>query len=170
MTHHVKTGVVADTRIVSELIFRDPSRPPSPWLQTVVPYITGKSIYVSHITVAELLAAAKNASPVVGHVDAVRGQIALLQVQWPTMEIVEAYSDLKANLPKGHRLADKSAEADRWIAATALTLDLPVISNDNAYDEVAGLDFIYVPPISNNQAKKRAVVQAAGLPVRDVKA
>lgn len=157
MTHHVETGIVADTRIISELIIRDPLKPPSAWLQTVIPHITGKSIYVSHITVAELLAAAKNATPVAGHVAAVRGQIALLQVQWPTMEVIERYSDLKATLPPGHRLAAKTAEADRWIAATALTLNLPVISNDNAYDDVMGLSFVYVPPISNNQANKQAV-------------
>ena len=156
MTHRVESELVADTRIVSELIFRDPMKPPSAWLQSVVPHITGKSLFVSHITVSELLAAAKKAAPVAGHVDAVRAQIALLKVQWPTMEVVERYSDLKANLPNGHRLAAKAAEADRWIAATALTLNLPVISNDNAYDDVPGLGFIYVPPLSNNAAKKAA--------------
>lgn len=153
MKHEVHAGVVADTGVVSELIYRDNTRPPSAWLKTVLPHITGKAIYCSHITVAELMAAAKHPGAVQGRIDVLRGQIALLRVEWPTMEIVERYSDLKAQLSKGHRLAAKAAEADRWIAATALVLDLPVLSNDGAYANVPDLHHIYVPPLSNNAAK-----------------
>ncbi|MFN0028339.1 MAG: type II toxin-antitoxin system VapC family toxin [Acidimicrobiales bacterium] len=39
----------------------------------------------------------------------------------------------------GHPLGQKIHEADRWIAATALHLELDLITDDNVFADVAGL-------------------------------
>jgi predicted nucleic acid-binding protein len=36
-------------------------------------------------------------------------------------------------------LAQREHDADRWIAATALRLDIPLVSNDGNFTDVPGL-------------------------------
>jgi predicted nucleic acid-binding protein len=40
----------------------------------------------------------------------------------------------------GHPLAQKVHEADRWVASTALALDLELIAGDGIFEDVPGLD------------------------------
>lgn len=44
-----------------------------------------------------------------------------------------------ARLRVGHALAQRTHEADRWIAATALRLGVPLVSDDQIFQEVPGL-------------------------------
>jgi predicted nucleic acid-binding protein len=41
---------------------------------------------------------------------------------------------------QGHALAQRGHNADRWIAATAIRLGIPLVSNDKIYRNVPGLD------------------------------
>jgi predicted nucleic acid-binding protein len=40
----------------------------------------------------------------------------------------------------GHALAQKIHEADRWVAATAVALNLELVAGDGIFENVAGLD------------------------------
>jgi predicted nucleic acid-binding protein len=39
----------------------------------------------------------------------------------------------------GHALAQREHNADRWIAATAVRLEIPLVSNDTIFQAVPGL-------------------------------
>ena len=41
----------------------------------------------------------------------------------------------------GHALGQRDHDADRWIAATALRLGVPLVSNDQIFENVPGLVF-----------------------------
>jgi predicted nucleic acid-binding protein len=57
-----------------------------------------------------------------------------------TPEVIEAYVTLSVDCQKiGHALCQKIHTADRWVAATALALDRPLISLDTVYRGVPGL-------------------------------
>jgi predicted nucleic acid-binding protein len=43
-------------------------------------------------------------------------------------------------------LAQEIHDADRWVAATAVRLDLPLIANDKIFDDVSSLQLEH-PPI-----------------------
>ncbi len=57
-----------------------------------------------------------------------------------TPEVVDAYVTLRIDCQRvGHALFQKVHTADRWVAATALALDRPLISLDGIYRDTPGL-------------------------------
>jgi predicted nucleic acid-binding protein len=55
-------------------------------------------------------------------------------------ELILTYARLRAGCERiGHALAQRGHDADRWIAATALRLGIPLVSNDGIFDGVPGL-------------------------------
>ncbi len=44
----------------------------------------------------------------------------------------------------GHPLGQKIHEADRWVAATALALDLEMVAGDRIFDGVPGLEVLQI--------------------------
>jgi predicted nucleic acid-binding protein len=55
-------------------------------------------------------------------------------------ELVLVYAQLRADCEAaGHALAQREHNADRWIAATALRLGIPLVSNDRIFRGVPGL-------------------------------
>lgn len=55
-------------------------------------------------------------------------------------ELVSVYAQLRADCEAaGHALAQKAHTADRWIAATAIRLGLPLVSNDGIFRGTPGL-------------------------------
>jgi predicted nucleic acid-binding protein len=42
----------------------------------------------------------------------------------------------------GHGLGQKEHEADRWVAATALHLDVPLVAHDAIFRSVTGLELV----------------------------
>ena len=50
------------------------------------------------------------------------------------------YARLRADCERvGHALGQREDDADRWIAATALRPDVPLVSNDQIFKDVPGL-------------------------------
>lgn len=75
-----------------------------------------------------------------GRTRAFDGILAATTVIPVTPEVVEAYVTLHVDcLRIGHALSQKVHTADRWVAATALALDRPLISLDGIYRGVPGL-------------------------------
>jgi predicted nucleic acid-binding protein len=55
-------------------------------------------------------------------------------------EHVAVHAQLRVDCHRaGHPLAQKIHDGDRWIAATAIRLDLPVVANDRVFRGVPGL-------------------------------
>ena len=55
-------------------------------------------------------------------------------------DLIDAYAKLRVDCWRiGHALAQRNHDADRWIAAPAIRLDIPLVANDRIYDNVPGL-------------------------------
>jgi predicted nucleic acid-binding protein len=55
-------------------------------------------------------------------------------------ELVLTYAQLRVECERiGHALHQHDHDADRWIAATALRLGIPLVSNDGIFKDVPGL-------------------------------
>ena len=55
-------------------------------------------------------------------------------------ELVQVYAQLRADCERvGHALGQRDHDADRWIAATALRLGVPIVSNDRIFANTPGL-------------------------------
>ena len=55
-------------------------------------------------------------------------------------ELIASYSTLRvACANAGHALHQRDHDADRWIAATAIRLGIPLVSNDRVFREAPGL-------------------------------
>lgn len=64
-------------------------------------------------------------------------------VVWPTSALARRYVELRLHCHrKGHALAGRSHEADRWIAATALTMGIPLVTHDKAFLGIDGLQVL----------------------------
>lgn len=64
-----------------------------------------------------------------------------------TDDVVEAYAELSvACRQAGHPLHQKVHAGDRWIAATAMALDRPLLSLDRVFDGTPGLTVLSGDP------------------------
>jgi hypothetical protein len=59
---------------------------------------------------------------------------------WAGPELLDEYVDLRIRCERiGHALAQREHDADRWIAATASWLDVPLVAHDGIFRNVPGL-------------------------------
>lgn len=64
----------------------------------------------------------------------------------PGPSLVAMYVGLRTWATRsGHGLAGRAHEADRWIAATSLHVDVPLVSTDRIFSDVPGLDARILP-------------------------
>ncbi|MGH9245367.1 MAG: PIN domain-containing protein [Acidimicrobiales bacterium] len=67
-------------------------------------------------------------------------KIAAVEVVHSGDELVAIYAQLRAECARvGHALSQREHDADRWIAATALRLGIPLVSNDRVFEGAPGL-------------------------------
>jgi predicted nucleic acid-binding protein len=60
-----------------------------------------------------------------------------------TPEVIEAFVDLTVGCREcGHALGDKIHTADRWVAATAIAIDRPLVALDGVYLGTPGLALV----------------------------
>ncbi|HET7387612.1 MAG TPA: PIN domain-containing protein [Nocardioidaceae bacterium] len=70
-------------------------------------------------------------------------RIAELTVVQPDDDMITACSRLRADCQKlGHPLGGKVHDGDRWIAATAIRLTVPLVSHDGVFQHVPGLEVL----------------------------
>jgi hypothetical protein len=56
-------------------------------------------------------------------------------------ELLALYAQLRADcVAAGHALGQKEHPADRWIAATAMRLGIPLVSNDGIFRGAPGVE------------------------------
>jgi predicted nucleic acid-binding protein len=67
-------------------------------------------------------------------------RIASAEIVWPGPDLAAAYVDLRvACAAQGHALGERIHEADRWIAATAVWLGVPLVTHDGVFRNTPGL-------------------------------
>lgn len=138
-------SVVVDTMVVSALVNagRDPG--------TATRYrsaIDGRKVVVSFVTVTEMRFGAIKAGWGEIRRRSLERVLAQLVVVQPDDDLMLTCAELRATcLAAGQALGQKIHEADRWIAATAMTLGVELISSDAVFANVPGLA-VHGPPTS----------------------
>ena len=137
---------VLDTMAFSA-VFHESRRPDvaSPYRAT----IEGRAIVLSFASVTELRYGALKGGWGDLRLRALERDLASLVVVQPDERLMGMCAELRDRCERaGHPLGQKIHEADRWIATTALRLDVPLVSTDRVFQEVRGLKVLNPHPES----------------------
>jgi predicted nucleic acid-binding protein len=105
--------------------------------------VAGRPIIVSFATVTELLFGAVKAQWGDLRVRALERDMSGFIVVQPDDALMQQCAHLRfACEQRGHPLAQKLHEADRWIAATAIAGELDLVSNDKVFANTPGLSVL----------------------------
>ncbi len=70
-------------------------------------------------------------------------ELARAETVWPGPALTNVYAVLRAWCVRtGHGLGQKEHEADRWIAATAIWLGIPLVAHDAIFANVKDLNLL----------------------------
>ncbi len=107
------------------------------------PLLEGRPAVISFITVAELGYGARLAGWGPGRLRRLDYEIARAEIVWPGPHLAEAYASLRTWCVRtGHGLGHKEHEADRWVAATAIWLQVPLVAHDGIFSNVKDLELL----------------------------
>jgi predicted nucleic acid-binding protein len=113
------------------------------------PIIVGRPAFVSFQTVAELRYGAFRRGWGEARLRKLDAKIASVEVVHSGDELVATYARLRTECVRvGHALGQREHDADRWIAATALRLGIPLVSNDRVFEGTPGLQLESAHPSS----------------------
>jgi hypothetical protein len=69
--------------------------------------------------------------------------IAQLSIVQADDDLATVCADLRYRCQKaGHALGDKIHDGDRWVAAVAIRLGIPLVSHDGVFEQAPGLELI----------------------------
>jgi len=103
--------------------------------------VAGRPALISFQTVAELRYGALRRGWGDARMLRLEAKIRLAEIVHTGPELVLVYAQLRADCEaRGHALGQRAHTADRWIAATALRLGVPLVSNDKIVRDVPNLD------------------------------
>lgn len=112
----------------------------SPLVALYNPIILGRKAFISFQTAAELRYGAllRNWGP--RRMRDLEARISEAETVHSGPELIETYARLRVECERiGHALAQREHNADRWVAATALRLNIPLVAHDGIYRNVPGL-------------------------------
>ena len=102
--------------------------------------LEGRPLSISAQTRAEVLFGARKAGWGPARVEAMKASLDGIHIAYPTAETVDAWAFLRAECIRvGHPLQQKIHMGDAWVAATAISLDVPLLAADAVYDHAPGL-------------------------------
>jgi len=126
-----QTTVVIDTMVVSALV--NATRAPRLAGEYKL-MIAGRRILISFATVTELRYGALKAGWGDLRRRSLERDLARFVIVQPDDLLMSACAELRAACEQlGHPLGQKHHEADRWIAATAIRLGIPLVSRDGVF-------------------------------------
>ena len=138
-------SVVVDTMVVSALVNAGRDSGTAARYRSV---IDGRTVVVSFVTVTEMRFGAMKAGWGEIRRRSLERVLAQLVVVQPDDDLMLTCAELRATCSAaGRALGQKIHEADRWIAATAMTLGVELISSDAVFANVPGLA-VQGPPTS----------------------
>jgi predicted nucleic acid-binding protein len=101
------------------------------------PLVERRPALISFITVAELRFGARLAAWGPRRLGRLERELERAETIWPGPDLTGTYAALRAWCVKnGHGLGQKEHEADRWVAATAIWLDVPLVAHDAIFADV----------------------------------
>ncbi len=136
MTFHSHRGpIVIDTDVLGADLARR-----SALAERYEPIIVGIPAFISFQTAAELRYGALRRNWGDRRMRELEARIAAAETIDTGPELIIVYAQLRAVCERiGHALAQREHDAERWVAATALRLGFPLVSNDGIFDSVPGL-------------------------------
>jgi predicted nucleic acid-binding protein len=134
--------IVIDTDVFSADLV-----PGSKLTERYAPVVAGRPAFVAFQTVAELRYGAIRRGWGEARMRKLEAKIQRVEVVHSGPELVAIYARLRADCEAaGHALAQKQHTADRWIAAVAIRLGIPLVSNDGIFRGAPGLILEPSPP------------------------
>jgi len=134
-TEHGRGPVVVDTDVYSARLIPD-----STLARRYEPLLVGRAEFTSFQTVAEVRYGALLrgwGDPRLRRMEAAFGRI---EIVYSGPELIRTYAELRVACQRaGHALSQREHDADRWIAATAIRLGTPLVSNDGVFENTPGL-------------------------------
>jgi tRNA(fMet)-specific endonuclease VapC len=131
-----RNAIVVDTGVFGA----DLLRTQTPLVTSYLPFLAGRPALISFISAAELRYGARRAGWGGPRLRRLDDRIASAEIVWPGPDLAAAYVDLRvACAAQGHALGERIHEADRWIAATAVWLGVPLVTHDGVFRDTPGL-------------------------------
>ena len=128
--------IVIDTDVFSADLV-----PGSRLTEHYAPLITGRLTFISFQTAAELRYGAIRRGWGQPRMLRMEAKIERVEVVHSGPELVAVYAQLRADcVAAGHALGQKEHTADRWIAAPAIRLKIPLVSNDGIFRGAPGVE------------------------------
>jgi predicted nucleic acid-binding protein len=107
------------------------------------PLVEGRAALVSFVTAAELRFGARLGGWGTQRLRLLDRELERAETIWPGLELLDAYVALRCWCVRaGHALGQKHHEADRWVAATAMWLAVPLVAHDAIFAGVEGLNLL----------------------------
>jgi predicted nucleic acid-binding protein len=106
-------------------------------------HVEGHDLVISFMTAAELRYGARLAGWGASRLARLETRLAVAEIVWAGNGLVDAYVSLRYECSgTGHPLGQKHHEADRWIAATARWLGVPLVAHDAVFRDTPGVSVI----------------------------
>lgn len=114
--------------------------PGSPLTALYESVLAGRPAFISFQTVAELRYGALRRRWGEHRMRRLEASIAEAEIVWAGPELVDVYARLRADCEAiGHPLGQRHHDADRWVAAAAVRLGIPLVAHDGIFREAPGL-------------------------------
>lgn len=127
--------VVVDTDVYSARLI-----PNSALALRYEPLLLGRVEFISFQTVAELRNGALLRWWGTTRLRRMETEIDRTEIVHSGNDLIRVYAELRVACQRiGHALSQREHDADRWIAATALRLGVPLVSNDRIFKDTPGL-------------------------------
>ena len=134
MATHV---AIVDTMVLGALIQPGDTHPATPGYRQ---RIGNRAVLISFVTLAEIRYGARKANWGEFRRRGLERDLARFTVVQPDDALITHCAESRDVCERrGHPLAQKLHDADRWIAATALRLDAVLVSDDGIFRDVPGL-------------------------------
>lgn len=136
-------GPRAGTVVVDTNVFSADLVPAAhPLVELYRPVLAGRRYVISFQTLAEIRFGARLGNWGTRRLELLERHISRAEVAWPGPALLTTYVRLRVDCHRaGHALGQSEHDADRWIAATALHLGIPLVSHDQIFEATPGLAF-----------------------------
>ena len=132
-------GVIVDTMVISWLLDERPNPLADAYRDLIGPH----PVLLAFQPVMELRFGALRAGWGDLRRRRLERRIADIAVVQPDDRMITACAELRLRCQQaGHALGDKRHDGDRWIAATAVRLDIPLVSHDRVFINTPGLSLL----------------------------
>lgn len=106
-------------------------------------HVDGHDLVISFITAAELRYGARLAGWGERRLQRLEVRLAAAEIVWAGDGLLDEYVSLRHECSvSGHPLGQKYHEADRWIAATARWLSVPLVAHDAVFRDAPGVTVV----------------------------